>query len=80
MIFTNLIKTNLRTIKLGKQIEYYQRLESTNQEAWEIIDSEDTEHGTIVITDNQLFGKGRMSTPPLILPAAPQISGCLKAR
>ena len=33
MIFTNLIETNLRTKELGKQIEYYQRIESTNKEA-----------------------------------------------
>ena len=59
MIFTNLIETNLRTKELGKQIEYYQRIGSTNKEAWEIIDSEDIRHGTIVITDNQLSGKGR---------------------
>ncbi len=59
MIFTNLIETNLRTKELGKQVEYYQRIESTNQEAWEIMDSEDTRHGTIVITDYQLSGKGR---------------------
>ncbi len=59
MIFTNLIKTNLRTVELGNQIEYYQRLESTNQEAWEVIDLKDTNHGTIIITDNQLSGKGR---------------------
>ena len=41
MIFTNLIETNLRTKELGKQIEYYQRIDSTNKEAWEIIDLED---------------------------------------
>ena len=59
MIFTNLIETNLRTKGLGKQIEYYQRIESTNEEAWEIIDSVETSHGTIIITDNQSSGKGR---------------------
>ena len=59
MIFTNLIETNLRTKELGQQIEYYQRIDSTNKEAWEIIDLEDISHGTIVITDNQLSGKGR---------------------
>ena len=59
MIFTNLIETNLRTKELGQQIEYYQRIDSTNKEAWEIIDLEDITHGTIVITDNQLSGKGR---------------------
>ena len=59
MIFTNLIQTNLRTEELGKQIEYYQRIGSTNKEAWELIDLEEARHGTIVITDNQLSGKGR---------------------
>ena len=41
MIFTNLIQTNLRTEELGKQIEYYQRIGSTNKEAWELIDLEE---------------------------------------
>ncbi len=59
MIFTNLIQTNLRTEELGKQIEYYQRIGSTNKEAWELIDLEEARHGTIIITDNQLSGKGR---------------------
>ena len=59
MIFTNLIQTNLRTQTLGKNIEYYQRLESTNEEAWELIKSEESTHGMIVITDHQFKGKGR---------------------
>ena len=63
MIFTNLIETNLRTKQLGKQIEYYQRIDSTNKEAWEIIDLEDIRHGTILITDNQLSGKDEMGIP-----------------
>ena len=59
MIFTNLIQTNLRTNLFGKQIEYYNRLESTNDEAWELIDSGEATHGMIVITDHQFKGKGR---------------------
>jgi len=59
MIFTNLIETNLRTKKLGKHIEYYQRIDSTNQEAWKLMNLDETEHGTIIITDNQISGKGR---------------------
>ena len=59
MIFTNLIETNLRTKIIGRKIEYYQRLDSTNNEAWELIKSGKAEHGTIIITDNQLTGKGR---------------------
>ena len=59
MIFTNLIYTNLRTNTLGKNIEYYQKLESTNAEAWELLEEGLADHGMIVITDNQTSGKGR---------------------
>ena len=59
MIFTNLIETNLQTKRIGKVIEYYQRLDSTNNEAWELIKLGKVTHGTIIITDNQLTGKGR---------------------
>ena len=58
MIFTQLIQTNLRTKELGKNIEYYNRLDSTNTEAWELV-GEDKNHGTIVITENQTNGKGQ---------------------
>ena len=58
MIFIQLIQTNLRTKELGKNIEYYNRLESTNTEAWELLE-EKNQHGTVVITDNQFNGKGR---------------------
>lgn len=59
MIFTNLIHTNLRTNYLGKDVEYYQRLGSTNAEAWELLENDRASHGMIIITDNQLQGKGR---------------------
>jgi BirA family biotin operon repressor/biotin-[acetyl-CoA-carboxylase] ligase len=59
MIFSNLIQTNLRTQTFGKQIEYYNRLESTNEEAWELIDETAVHHGALVITDHQFAGKGR---------------------
>lgn len=59
MIFTNLIQTNLRTKTFGKRIEYYQRIGSTNKEAWELINTGEADHGTIIITDNQFSGKGR---------------------
>ena len=58
MIFTNLIEANLKTITIGKYIEYYTHLESTNNEAWEII-NDGAESGTLIITDNQTSGKGR---------------------
>ena len=59
MIFTNLIKTNLRTKQFGRDIEYYQRLGSTNDEAWELIQNGEASQGMIVITDYQTQGKGR---------------------
>ena len=58
MIFTQLIQTNLRTKELGKNIEYYNRLDSTNTEAWELVE-ENKNHGTVVITENQTNGKGQ---------------------
>jgi len=60
MIFTQLIQTNLRTKELGKKVEYYNRLDSTNEEAWELLD-EGYQHGSIIITENQTRGKGRQS-------------------
>ena len=61
MIFTNLVQTNLRTKTLGQVIEYYTQLDSTNEEAWEMID-EGVKSGTVIITDRQLSGKGRNGT------------------
>ena len=61
MIFTNLVQANLRTKTLGKVIEYYSQLDSTNEEAWEMID-EGVKSGTVIITDRQLSGKGRNGT------------------
>ena len=58
MIFTQLIQTNLRTKELGKNIEYYNHLDSTNTEAWELVEA-DKNHGTIVITEYQLKGRGQ---------------------
>ena len=60
MIFTQLVQANLSTKILGRKIEYYQILESTNSEAWKLVE-DSTQHGTIVITDNQTAGKGRGS-------------------
>jgi len=60
VIFTQLVQANLTTKFIGKTIEYYQILESTNSEAWELI-KDGGAHGTVVITDNQTSGKGRRS-------------------
>lgn len=59
MLFSNLIQANLKTQKIGKNIEYYPRTESTNIDAWELIKSEEIINGTIIITDNQFQGQGR---------------------
>ena len=58
MIFENLIQTNLTTTVLGKNIEHYTWTESTNDNAWELIE-EGAVEGTVVITDKQTAGKGR---------------------
>ena len=67
MLFTNLVQANLKTRTLGQQIEYYTRLESTNSEAWEIID-EGAQSGALVVTDNQFQGKGRINRTWLSAP------------
>ncbi|MEE2876574.1 MAG: biotin--[acetyl-CoA-carboxylase] ligase [Candidatus Neomarinimicrobiota bacterium] len=59
MLFPQLIKANLQTKWMGRKIEYYQRLESTNLEAFELIDEGEPADGTVVITDLQLQGRGR---------------------
>ena len=58
MIFTNLIEANLKTNIIGRHIEYYTYLDSTNSEAKEII-NDGVKSGTLVITDNQTSGEGR---------------------
>ena len=52
------MQTNLHTKILGRTIEYYTQLDSTNEESWEMID-EGVKPGTVIITDRQLSGKGR---------------------
>ncbi len=59
MIFKNLIQANLKTEYLGKNIEYYQIIDSTNKEANELIKNNEALHGMMIITDNQKSGKGR---------------------
>ena len=59
MLFSQLVKANLQTKFLGREIEYYQRLGSTNVEAFELIDKGGIADGTMVITDHQFEGKGR---------------------
>ena len=59
MLFTQLIKANLDTKNFGRSIEYFQKLDSTNQEAINIINESKIQSGSIIITDFQYDGKGR---------------------
>lgn len=60
MFDLSLFQNNLFTNYFGQSIQYYPRLDSTNTKAWELI-SKNTPNGTVVITDNQLKGRGRQS-------------------
>ena len=71
MIFSNLVDANLNTDFIGRNLEYYARLNSTNDEAWELV-AEKVPNGSVIITDNQFKGKGRfgnewISTPSMSL-------------
>ncbi len=60
MFNLNPYKEKLSTDYFGQTIQYYPKLDSTNTKAWELV-SENTQNGTVVITDNQLKGRGRQS-------------------
>lgn len=60
MFSLNLYKKKLSTDYIGQVIQYYPKLDSTNTKAWELI-SEKVENGTVVITDDQLKGRGRQA-------------------
>lgn len=57
-MFSALIQANLTTRRLGRQIESYTRLESTNTEALEL-EEKGAADGTVVTTDIQSAGRGR---------------------
>jgi len=67
MFTLNIYKENLLTEFIGQVIKYYTKLDSTNTKAWELI-SKKAENGTIVITDNQLKGRGRQSNKWISIP------------
>ena len=61
------IESMRETRWLGSRIEYHEQLDSTNNEAKRIAEM-GAEHGTVVVTDEQTAGRGRMgrgfSSPP----------------
>ncbi|MEE8340754.1 MAG: biotin--[acetyl-CoA-carboxylase] ligase [Candidatus Neomarinimicrobiota bacterium] len=67
MFNLNLYKNSLSTDLIGRSIQYYPKLDSTNTKAWELI-SKNTPSGTIVITDDQTKGRGRQSNKWLSTP------------
>ena len=67
MFNLNLYKNKLSTDLIGQVIKYYQKLDSTNTKAWELI-SKNTPNGTVIITDNQLKGRGRRSNKWISIP------------
>ena len=54
------IHSTLSTIWLGRRIELFDSLPSTNREAAQLAQAE-VEHGTVVIADSQTTGRGRLS-------------------
>lgn len=58
MFFTNLLEANLKTKYIVKEIIYYTQTESTTDDVWELY-NESSKIDTLIITDNQIAGKGR---------------------
>jgi BirA family transcriptional regulator, biotin operon repressor / biotin---[acetyl-CoA-carboxylase] ligase len=54
------IYSTLATTWLGRRIELFDCLPSTNREAVQLVQAE-VEHGTVVIADSQTAGRGRLS-------------------
>ena len=54
----NLFQNHLKTKFIGCDIKYFESINSTNTQAWDLLETE-VSNGTIVLTDNQTMGKGR---------------------
>ena len=67
MFNTNLYKEKLSTDYIGQSIKHYPILDSTNTKAWELV-SKNAPNGTVVITDNQLKGRGRQANKWISIP------------
>jgi BirA family biotin operon repressor/biotin-[acetyl-CoA-carboxylase] ligase len=57
---TDTIHSTLSTTWLGRRIELFDCLPSTNREAVQLAQAE-VEHGTVVVADSQTAGRGRLS-------------------
>ena len=58
MLFTQLVQANLTTINCGRNIEYFTKTESTNDDAWELY-QENAPTGSVVVAEIQTKGRGR---------------------
>jgi len=67
MFNLNLYKEKLSTAFIGQSIQYYPKLDSTNTKAWELI-VKNAVNGTVVITDNQIAGRGRQANKWISIP------------
>ncbi len=61
MISIDNLRTSLNTEFLGRQIKYMEETPSTNEDVW-IFFQKNFPEGTLIITDNQINGKGRRSS------------------
>lgn len=52
------IRSILKTKTMGKKVLFFEELDSTNTKAKEVAEQKET-HGTLIVTEKQLFGKGR---------------------
>ena len=60
MFFTNLFESNLRVRDFDKQIINYTSTQSTNDDIWRLFNDNNKEN-ILVVTDNQLNGRGRLN-------------------
>ncbi|MFH0702052.1 MAG: biotin--[acetyl-CoA-carboxylase] ligase [bacterium] len=55
------IKANLKTKFIGKRIIYYDSIDSTNLEAFRLIENFKAKHGDLILTKKQTTGRGQQS-------------------
>ena len=55
------LQAELKTEFLGREIKYLEEISSTNDDAWECFHKQAPE-GTIIITDHQVQGRGRLQS------------------
>ena len=59
MFFIPLFSSNLTTKKIGRKIEYFRVIDSTNKMIYEMFENDEVQSGSLIIADEQTEGKGR---------------------